>query len=349
MLVEAAAATVSERRWAAAESGYQPVRLTALARFLLAVAGAAPHTISLSDPDLRGLADWLTGPLMQQLEDAESYFTEDVGSRAWALIELSAPEDLLERGRPEAIVVHVIPERGQGTTCRIPCGTEPGAVSEEEVLHALREAVDLLPVDGEVLVDLCLPRRWLDAGIEHWQVVDIGGIYASLSEYYSPRLRWAMHRNDPRLRALLEKRWKAIDWSAEPVVIPPEATADAASFQDWLAKWDEDGLRHPPYFAGTSASGDRHDPLGTLLLKGYGFAVWFTASGATPEAADDAARAAATGVGVREVQARMNELPGRLATEFRKQHPVIVWSDPEGREGFRMPVARGGTRRGGVR
>jgi hypothetical protein len=348
MLILAASATVAERRRIVTDPGYSAGPLIALARFMLGIAGhwkaAATGPAMLDDPGLSLLADWLTGPLMQQREDAARYLAAEVGGRTWALLELVG-EDTAERTRPAGIVLDLISERGEIDTRHVPCDLIAGAATPEEcVKHALREVVSMLP-EGEVLIDLCLPRQWLDADMEHWDVVQVGGRHESISRHYSPRLRWAMHRHDHKLRMRLEKRCRAVDWSAEPEAIPVTVTSDSAALAGWLESRDREEARHPPYFAAIVPSGTDHDPLGTLLWEGYGFAVWFGAQTAQPACA----HAARVAVGMK-VPERRNDLPQALAARLRELLPVIIWSDPEGRSGFPMPSSRGGgTRRGGSR
>jgi hypothetical protein len=342
LLVHAAAASIVERRQAA-DQGYMAEPLTALARFMLAVAGSSLAAASLDDTSLRGLADWLTGPLTQQREDAEEYLAAVSGGRTWALIELVA-EESAGRARPTGVVVDLIPEHGQPETRRIPCEPGSGETAEEIAQRALREAVATLP-DGDVLVDLCLPRRWLDAGVERWDVVQVGGRYESMSRHYRPQLRWAMHRHDHKLRGRLVKRFKAVDWTAEPEAIPLAVTSDPEQLQGWLDGRDTDGARVPPYLAGVEPVTEAHDALGTLLWEGYGFAVWFGPDTAAATCADAVCLAASVAV-----PQRRDELPAELArnVKLRAYRPVIVWSDPEGRADFQLPNPRGGTRRGGT-
>ena len=347
MLVLAASATVAERRRVATDPGHSPEPLIALARFLLGIAGhskaATNDPVALDDASLGSLADFLTGPLMQQREDAARYLAEEVGRRFWALVELIA-EDGAERTRPTRIVLDLISERGEVHTRPVACDPALGASTPEEcVRRALRDVVSMLP-DGEVLIDLCLPRQWLDLGMEHWEVVEVGGRQESMSRHYSPRLRWAMHRHDKNLRARLEKRCRAVDWSAEPEAIPTAVTGDPAALAGWLDSRNHDEARHPPYFAAIAPSGAGHDPLRELLWEGYGFAVWLPAPAAEPACAE-AARVAAD---IRALE-RRDDLPQTLAAGLRALKPVIIWSDPEGREGFPLPASRGGgTKRGGA-
>jgi hypothetical protein len=343
MLVHAAAASIAERRRTFGP-GCSPEGLTALARFMLAVAGRwkAPAQVSLDDPGLRGLMDWLTGPLTQQREDVEDYLAEVRDGRTWALIELVA-EESAERTRPTGVVVDLIPERGMPHTSRIPCDTAQDVTAEESVKRALRQAIARLP-HGDVLVDLCLPRHWLDAGVERWDVVQVGGRYESMSRHYGPRLRWAMHRHEIKLRDRQVKRFKAVDWAAEPEAIPQSVTSDPEQLRDWLDRRDVKGIRLPPYLSAVQPASGEHDPLGTLLWEGYGLAVWF---GPDAEAAACASAARlAEGVAAPE---RLDELPAVLAAELRAYRPVIIWNDPEGRADFKLPDPRGGgTLRGSI-
>jgi hypothetical protein len=211
------------------------------------------------------------------------------------------------------------------------------------VEDALRDAVNWLP-EGDVYVDLCLPRHWLDAGVEHWNVVDVGGVYESLSPDYQPRLRWAMHRNNEVLRERLRKRFQSVDWLADPEDIPGEMAADEAGFAGWLTGRDLPGTKYPPYLTGGTPQTGGHDPLAALLRKGYGCMAWFG-----KETADavrhDAVRAA---VGL-SWQGRRDNLPEVLAATLAAHRPAIIWSDPDGRADFPMPPPRpaGSLRRGG--
>jgi Trypsin len=341
MLVEAASATI--REWRAFDSGYSPERLTVLARFMLAVAGRrkAAALVSLDDPGLRPLVDWLRGPLTQQSEDVEDYLAKVCDGRTWALIELVA-EESAERTQPTGVVVDLISERGERQTSRIPCVTAQGVTAEESVKDALRQAIAGLPDDG-VLVDLCLPRHWLDAGVERWEVVEVGGRYENIGKHYDFRLRWAMHRHEVKLRNRQVKRFRAVDWAAQPEAIPQSVTSDPEQLRDWLGRRDVKGVRLPPYLSAVQPASGEHDPLRTLLWEGYGLAVWFG-----PDAEAGACASAvclAEGVAAAE---RLEELPAMLAAELRDDRPVIIWNDPEGRADFKLPDPRGGTRRGSI-
>jgi len=341
MLVLACSAGIAERRRAVSDPGCQLESLNAPARFMLGIAGhwKAPGVASLDDPDLRGLADWLTGTLRHQRQDAVDYLDRKVGGRTWALIELVA-EDLATRAWPDRIVVDLMHEYGPGRTYNVRCA----AANEEGVRQALRSAISKLP-EGEVCVDLFMPRHWLDAGVEHWEVVQAGRTYHSMSRYLEPRLRWSMHRHDRWLRDLLKRRVDRLDWRTDPQAVPAEATGDQARFTSWLDSWDEEGTKPPSYFIGNQPEDGDHDPLGALLQEGYGFVVWFGRD--TEEHVRQGAVALAGRVSAHE---RRDELPRVLAAALKVHRPIIIWSDPNGRAGFQLPSPRrGGALRGGVR
>jgi hypothetical protein len=348
MLILAASASIAERHRAESDSP------NALARFMLGVAGqraasafaedpSGLGTATIASPELRYLVDWLTGPVVrQQEEDVVEYLRTKVGGQSWALIELAA-EDSSQRTRPSGVIVDIIPERGPVVTHRVPVTARPDAPQPEEgVCDALREAVSMLPENG-VIIDLCLPRRWLDAGVEHWDVVQVGDRYESMSRHFHPRLRWAMHRHDHYLRSRLEKMIKAVDWSAAPEQIPSSVIGDPVSLKAWLADRDKAGIRHPPYITAVSPAREGDDPMGTLLWEGYGLAVWFSAA-----AKEDVCERAASVAADMKAPERRHDLPEILAVELGEHRPAIIWSDPEGRAGFPLPDSRGGgTLRGG--
>jgi Trypsin-like peptidase domain len=362
MMVLAAAATISERRRGAAEPGYASEKVTALARFLLGIAGlrAAPLLASdgrafrdpapptLNDPGLRDLADWLTGPLSQQREDAEHYLATRAAGRIWVLIELDIAESA-GRSRPDGVVITLIPELGEYERYRVPCaapaGTPPMKVARQALRDAVTDMITTLP-GKDVLIDLSLTRSWLDVGMEHWDVVPAGRRHEPLSRHYSPRLRWAMHLNDPQQRASLEKRTKMIDWAAAPEAIPESVTSCRDDLDAWLDDKDQEGTLLPPYFSGVGSRHRSHDPLESLLSRGYGFLIWLTRQAA--EAACDHPVHVSTLAGHLSAVERKDRLPTIVASRLRTHKPLIIWSDPEGRAGFPLPPARGaGTRRGG--
>jgi hypothetical protein len=341
MLIRAASAGEVERDRTRSEPGYRlPHGLSALERFMLGIAGHSKASLAatLADPGLRGLADWVKA-FGHQGNDARDYLDNKVGGRTWVLIEMEPPE---VRQWPTAIVVDTVPE-GEADpvrTKRFPCA----ANSEEEMKAALRRVVSSCLSQGKTRVDLSLSRHWLRAGMEHWDVVEpLPGRYQSMMEDYHPRLRWAMHRREGILLDRLRERTALVNWRSRPVEIPLDTTSDPARFLGWCDDRNRDGTLHPPFFIGSLHGADNHDPLGDLLLEGYGFALWFSQE-TTPGMRRQAARAAN---GLTEQQ-RRDDLPSRLARELVHHQPAIIWSDPNGREGFRLPL-RPATRRSGTR
>lgn len=338
MLVLAASAGIAESR-SASSMGLQQNPLSALAKFVLGIVGhwkaATPGGVSLDDPELRDVAAFLTDTLGHQWEDAAGYMAKRVRRRAWALIEVDSPET----GAPEwpsGVIVDVVHEQGDPESQRFPCETPSRAGLEQ----ALRDAVNWLP-DGEVYVDLCLPRRWLDAGIEHWEVVEVADWCEPMSRHFQPRLRWTMHRHYPKLRDRLQERFDRVDWLADPEDIPVDATSATAEFSAWLKARNLPGVKFPPCFTGEGAADETYDPLGAMLKEGYGFVAWFRA-GTTDQVRQQAVQIAAG----MSAPARIDELPDRLAAEWEAIRPAIIWSNPDGREDFEAPPPRlAGTRR----
>jgi hypothetical protein len=351
MLIYAASASINWARSGPAKPGTLHTPVGPLARFMLGIAGLyrAPETATLDDPELADLTNWLTSTLGLQLEDAQIYLATNVRSRSWALIELAPETD--GREWPHRIVVDVVHENGDWDSANFVC--EPP--SEATLVAALQRAVASLP-PGDVLVDLCLPRPWLDAGvIEHLPVVDFGEWLEpeSLSESgnYEPRLRWALPRNLPKLMDRLMERFAGTDWQADPATIPADVIADKKRLQEWLKELDyakQDGQPYPPFFTG-SASGDQsHDPLGALLKQGYGFSVWFGADATAlleAEAARADLRVSMAATADQPAYARRDHIPRLLSRRLRQLRPTIIWSDPTGREGFPLPQRQRATQR----
>lgn len=340
MLVLAASVGIADRGRPLPDDGNQPGSLTALAKFLLGVAAhwKSPGPVTLDDPDLRGLTHLVTERLEVPAHDAAQYLA-GIRRRSWALIEFVGP-DFATRDWPTFVRVESVPEHGNRESQTFKCASP----SRGGVEDALRSAVNWLP-EGDVYIDLCLPRHWLEAGVEHWDVVDVGGVYESLSPDYKPRLRWSMHQNDAALRERLRRRCASVDWLADAEDIPADLAADEAGFADWLAGRELPGMKHPPYLTGASPRTGSHDPLAALLRKGYGCITWFGKE--TADGVRQHARQAAVGL---SGQARRDDLPEVLAAVLATDRPAIIWSDPDGRADFPMPPPRpAGSRRKGRR
>jgi vWA-MoxR associated protein C-terminal domain/Trypsin-like peptidase domain len=348
MLYQAAGAGIAEendavngRRQRGAEA------VTALGRFMLGIADRwkakrkSPATMDLSEIDFIALKSWITRHLGHGPLEIENYLSR-IRRRTWALIEFVSWELSPEtpttgkRELPTAIRIQTVDESGEE---RQICRDLQNLTSERDVEKELRDLVDSwLPRGDNVMVDLFLPRDWLDAGVEHWKLIKVDGVYQSLHKKHDARVRWAKHRNDPDLAELLRTRFQCMDWRGKPGDIPAEITGDPEKLERWLEERDPEifeDTQDPPYYIGSSHGAVGHDPLRALLREGYGFIAWFTGE-ATDAVRTEAARIADAD-GLRLPLDRKEKLPRRLTTTLLEHRPVVVWSDPDGRHGFGMP------------
>ena len=346
MLYQAAGAGMTEendavngRRQPGAEA------VTALGRFMLGIADRwkarrkPAATMELSELDLIALKSWITRHLGHEPPEIENYLSR-IRRRTWVLIEFVSWELSAEmpapgkRELPTAILIQRVSDSGEVRWKR---QNLQKLTSERDVERELRDLIDSwLPRGDSVIVDLFLPRDWLDAGVEHWKLIKVDGIYQSLHRKHDARVRWAKHRNDPDLAELLRTRFKCMDWTDDPGDIPAEITGDPAKLQQWLEDRDPgifEDTQDPPYYIGSSHGAVGHDPLRSLLREGYGFIAWFTGE-ATEAIRTQAARVAD---GLRLPLDRKDRLPRRLTASLREHRLVVIWSDPDGRRGFDMP------------
>jgi len=336
MLIKAAGVGIREEYEAASGRG-QPAdeAVTALARFML---GIASHWKARQEPDtdvdLGEIKSWAREHLELHGSDIEKYL-DGIRARIWALIELETSDlgtkvrGSAAREMPTAIVIQTVTDAGKVETTRIEC--QPA--SEGDVEELLRRCVNSLLPDGDFIVDLFLPRDWLDARVEHWDLLDVAGSLESLSKKHDPHLRWVKHRGDGELASRLRARFARMRWMDSPEDIPPDVTSDPKRLKAWLDDRNQPGIQDPPYFIGSSHGARDHDPLADLLLEGYGFMTWFTAEATSPVRED--ARHAATGFP--SAWERKDRLPRQLATSLRQHEPIIIWSDPDKREDFDIP------------
>jgi hypothetical protein len=337
LLVLAASAGIAQRRGPRAQ---EP--LTPLAQFLLGVAGywRAPAVASLADPELRFLADWITGPLELKRADADAYLARNVDFRTWAIIELDGDDRTMTW--PERVVVDSVDDHGRpGESFNITCAER----SQAGLADALRSAITRLGgIDAGLRVDLLMPAPLLTAGVEHYEVVDVFGDDEPIIKDLEPRLGWWRHWRKGGLRDQLLKRFALQDWTLAPEVIPRDTCDDRNRFKDWLQSC-EARTAYPPYFCGIGSPDPDHDPLRALLRQGYGFFAWFGRD-------EDEAMAehAASLAGPVDPAARRNALPDLLSRQLAGHQATVIWSDPEGRPDFPPPVPRpGGQNRGGGR
>ena len=296
LLVEAASAGMAERR----ASGARP--LGALARFLVGVAALLRIPPQESDAMMR----WIDS-LGHQLADAQRHYIESMESPAWLLI------DLGDEPRPDAspwptTVTWTLLSRDDEIAGE-PIGCEP---TEAGLKRALCEILQIIPPARPLLVDLAVPRALMEAGIEHWPVLEIDGEAEPLSTDCHPRLRWSRRRRDVRLHNRLLDRLGQASWEWDP--------------EQWL--------RNDPRcacFLGGREKAAHADSLRMLLREGCGFVIWFSSGlpGPTLNQITSAVRRV-------PASARRHTLPDYLPP-FHANHPVIIWDDPQGRGEFRLP------------
>ncbi len=227
LLVLGASAGIAESR------SDVPRSIGPLARFLLAVAGHAaedPESIDLGSARHAMLGAWLTGDLRHQREDARRYLRNELRSGSWALMELDGcgSPTAVDRPWPSGIVVDLIDARGKVITKNFRCQER----SEQGLKNALRRATAFLPGRG-VTVDLVASREWLDAGLEHWDVVEAAGSWDPMTRDLQPRMRWSGFKID-RMRERLNDRLRKADWRGAPAVLPEAVAGDRASMAGWL-------------------------------------------------------------------------------------------------------------------
>jgi hypothetical protein len=340
MLIDAAGVGIRERYEAVNGPG-QPgdEAVTALARFMLGIAShwkAGQKPGVAVDLDLTGLKTWIKEHLDVNGSDVEKYLTA-IRRRFWALIEFETLDlgtkiwGSADREMPTAIIIETVSDAGKVKKKRFPC--QPA--SEADVGELLRDYFKWLP-DGDFVVDLVMPRDWLDAHVEYWDLLDVAGSPESLSKAHAPHLRWVKHRRNGELASRLERRFARIGWMGDPENIPPDVTSDQALLEAWLDDRNHRGVPDPPYFIGSSHGARDCDPLGLLLREGYGFLVWFTADAAFP-----IPEAAVCVAGVSpSAWRRKDNLYHTLAANVWQHKPIIIWSEPGRREDFDMPPTK---------
>ncbi|MFE1437175.1 hypothetical protein [Streptomyces sp. NPDC058739] len=320
-----------------------------LARFLLAVAGQAvdPQDIDLASISYAPLDGWITGAAGLLREDAHRYLDDEVRRRTWALLELASPvrgpgtaATMSGPTWPDRVVVDLVDPQGNVDTRNFPCEER----SEQGLRDALRQATSVFLPRRGVTVDLVASREWLDAGIEHWEVVEAGGVWDPMTRDLQPRMRWSGFRHD-RLRDRLDTRLKKADWHGPAAVLPEAAARDRRSTAAWLED-PSDGPGPSPYLIGCPPPGGG-DPLDALLTEGCGFIVWFT----THHEKTALREACVQSDGEGSQGERRSSLPRHLTEHLDGRRTAVIWNDPQGRDGFPLPRPRrgGSLRRGGGR
>jgi hypothetical protein len=297
LLAEAANAGIAERR-----RGTAMGPLGALARFVVGVSAALKA--SPQDNDL--MATWI-GSLGHQLADAQAHYDQRQDKSAWLVI------DLGDEPRPGAdpwptLVTWTLLVRG-GQVPGEPVRCEP---TQEGLRQALTHVLGLVPAAHPLLVDLVLPRALMDAGIEHWPLLEVDGAAEPLSSECHPRLRWSRRRRDARLHNRLRDRTGQGLW-----------TGGARS-------WLRNDPRRACFLGGRDVL-SREDPLRGLLRDGCGFVIWF------PDGIQDSAvRQIDNAIRGMPDTARRDAIPDNLP-DFSKNPPAVIWDDPDGRRGILLP------------
>ena len=297
LLVEAASAGIAERRRLTAMGP-----LGALARFVVGVAAALK--VLPQDDDLVAL--WI-GSMGHQLADAQAHYGLRQDNSAWLVIDLG--DEPRRDAAPWPTVVTWTLLTGDDGMAGDPVRVEPTA---DGLRQALIGILRRTPPARPLLVDLAVPRVLMDAGIEHWPVLEVDDAAEPLSAECRPRLRWSRRRRDARLHNRLLDRTEQASWKGEA--------------KHWL--------RNDPHYAcflGGSDVQSREDPLRMMLREGHGFVIWFP-SGITGTAVRQIAKA----IRAVPVPARRSVLPDQLP-DFKENRPAVIWDDPQGRGRFRLP------------
>ena len=310
LLVEAAFAAIAERK------KKNPPDVTALARFVLGVAHECGH-----EPSYPALAVWLTS-IGHSVADAQAYLRDEGQRPPWLVItftenwptEVSA---LLLKGDTELPFQPLCHPPGEGGT----------KASKDWLAGALRQIVDThLP--PEAVVDLEMPAHLLHLGMERWPVIESYGSYETLSERHQPRLRWSRRRGVAE--AALRARIKTANWAGSPMELRSPEGDTRKSVRRQLQEKPA-----APYVIGRQAGADADVPglLHAALIEGCGFILWFPADADGEILAEVAMKA--KGV---QVKARRQLLPDAFH-HMDPVPPTVIWDDPDGRAGYRLPRA----------
>lgn len=301
LLVQAAEVEESERRLGTAGV------LGALARFVTGIAVAR----SIPPNDHPGLATWI-GSVGYQVADAEWRYQDQVGARAWLLLDLGAEPRPGASPWPSRISWTHVTRHGK-TTAKL-TGEQLTVPTEAGLADALTSIFASLPPTHQLVVDLALPAGLLDAGIEHWPLFP-----ESLSERHQARLRWSQRLHDLYLRGRLVERTARSSWTEMPKPLTEATLADEPRLHRWISNDTAQA-----WLIGRKPPTARADPLRALLKAGYGFLVWF------PGTANPRNRSKITKAVARiPVAARRIVIPDVLPG-CGDRH-MVIWDDPRGR------------------
>jgi hypothetical protein len=182
-----------------------------------------------------------------------------------------------------------------------------------------------------VFVDILAPRPLLDWDIRKLKILPRGGAGPGrMTSQHRVRMRWSQRWSDEStFRRLRQMANEVADWKNPSPYLPSTHSNNRDSVREWLDEHEE----HPVLVA---ASGDSDfDILWEILQDGRGFVVWF------PEGADQEEI-----ITVLETYSeipwisRRNALPDELGNlpedrKIKSRH-VIIWDDPNGREGISL-------------
>jgi Trypsin-like peptidase domain len=296
LLAEAASAGIAEGRRHRAVGP-----LSALARFVIGVAAALnvpPHG------DL--VTEWIES-MGHQPADAQAHYGQRHDDSAWLVIDLGDEPRQDAAIWPTTVNWTLLAGNEEMSGDPLPC--EPTA---EGLRLALTEILRLTPPAYPLLVDLVMPRALMEAGIEHWPILEVDGTAEPLSAECHPRLRWSRRRRDVRLHNRLLDRTRQASWMGEA--------------KHWLS--------HDPRRACFLGGRDAHspdDPLRVVLREGCGFVIWFP-SGIQALGVSQMTKA----IRAVPVSARRSVLPDQLP-DFKENRPAVIWDDPQGRGRFQLP------------
>jgi hypothetical protein len=316
MVTEAAQVALVERR------NLMGLDLDALSRFVLALAADRGLTTVASV-----LADWIreTG---HQVADAEAFLAQRTAREVWLLVDLG-DEPLPGRDHPwpRLLTAQLCPKGWERDDAPLPVTEQEICAREEDLVPALRRLLSRLDLPGSGLfVDIAAPRMLLDGGVEHLDVMPVDeDAYEPFTAGYRPRMRWSKRRTSRQSFERLRARTACAVWRNDVVHLAPEHCSDREAVRVWLRRHTSQVLLGSPGPGG-------FDPLRTMLTDGHGFVVWFP--GGVDEQALGDVRAAQSGT---PIAARKTALPDALSSSLRCRH-VVIWDDPDGREGIRMPA-----------
>ncbi|GAB3831769.1 hypothetical protein GCM10027610_022620 [Dactylosporangium cerinum] len=300
--------------------------LGALARFVIGVAAAR----SMPPNNHPKLAAWL-GSLGYQVADAQWRYQDQLGARAWLLVDLGKePWPGTAAGRPgtppwPARIAWTYITR-QGTTTTKLSGEKRASPTKDGLADALRTIIAALPPVHLLLVDLAVPAGLLDAGIEHWPLFPADDPSESLHDRHRARLRWSQRLHDLHLRGRCVERTARSSWTTMPKPLTEAVLANEPRLHQWIRNDTEHA-----WLIGRNPAAAQSDPLRALLKAGYCFLIWF------PEATYSGRRRVITRAVARIPAAARrivipDELPG--CTDRR----MVIWDDPRGREDeFALP------------